>query len=126
MGTSDGVRVCVQLGSEAIELGSKRRPLWRRVVTRSAQGLAEPADHLRLVRLVRVQLDARSARARLSLQATEHDVERRGLLGYEENGLAVREAVRNQVRDRLRLAGSGRALEDEVLASCGRNHGCEL
>ena len=47
------------------------------------------------------------------------DVERGLLLGDEEHLASVREVVGDQVRDRLRLACSGRTVQDERLAHRG-------
>lgn len=48
------------------------------------------------------------------VQAPLHDVERRLLLREEEDRLMLREGVGDDIRDRLRLAGSGRSLDDQV------------
>ena len=45
-----------------------------------------------------------------------HNLERRLLLGEEEDALARREGVSNDVGNRLRLARAGRPLNDKVLA----------
>jgi hypothetical protein len=87
----------------------------------AAQGL----DHRLLLRLVRVQLETEVAEAGRR-QPALHDLERRHLFGDEQDGLAAGQALRDQVGDRLRLAGARRALQDEALAGLCGQHGGQL
>src|SRR5262249_54766474 len=65
------------------------------------------------VRLVAVQLEANRAQPE-SLEAAMDDVERRHLLGDEEDLLPLLDRRGDQVRDRLRLTRSRWPLDDEV------------
>jgi hypothetical protein len=69
-------------------------------------------DEVRLRRVLRVEVERERAEACLA-EAVAHDAERSALLGDEEDALAAREALAEEVRDRLALAGAGRSLQDE-------------
>jgi len=60
------------------------------------------------------------------LQAALHDLQGRCLLGHEEHRLTLRQAVADEVGDRLALAGAGRADQHEILTAGGRHHRRQL
>ena len=71
-----------------------------------------------LVRVVAVELEAGIAEVD-RVQASLDDLERRHLLGDEEHGLPAGERLAHEIRDRLRLPGPRRSLDDEVPAGHG-------
>src|SRR5699024_6920847 len=60
------------------------------------------------------------------LQAGLHHVEGRLLLGHEQDGFALEEAVGDEIGDGLGFAGSGWALENECAALPGSDDGPHL
>ena len=78
----------------------------------SLEHAAQLGDRLALARLVRVQLEAEVAEAGAGEPALHH-LERGLLLGDEQHALAGDQRLGDQVGDRLRLAGAGRALQHE-------------
>ncbi len=74
---------------------------------------AELIEHGLLADLVAVQLQAGVAQAH-GVESVFDDLQRRLLLGDEEDRLAPADRLGDQVRDRLRLACAGRPLDDQV------------
>ena len=73
-------------------------------------------EHGGLLRLVGMQFQAEGAQAD-GFKATLHHFERRHLLGDEQHPLPPIQGIGDDVGDRLRLAGPGRAVKDEALAA---------
>ena len=100
---------------------ARRRQLLEQVARIVLAGRAElerPLQLLEQALLVgapAVQLLAELAEADLVEPALDH-LERGHLLGHEQHALAGVHRRRDQVGDGLRLAGAGRALDDQVLA----------
>ena len=83
------------------------------------QGLLQIRVHMPLVGLVRMEFETERAQAAF-LEAVVDHVQGGSFLGDEQDLLAVRGCVGDDVRDRLRLAGSGRTLDDQILALARR------
>ena len=75
-------------------------------------------------RFMAVNLQAEHAKTRI-IQAAADNFEGSELLGNEKNGFASGESSGNKVRDSLRLAGSGWALDDQILTA-KRVHECAV
>jgi hypothetical protein len=73
----------------------------------------------------RVDLEAIVAKPDL-LHSPADDFEGRGLLGHEEDGACVSEAVRDHIHDGLAFAGSGRPEENVVFAALNRDNRRDL
>ena len=80
--------------------------------------MAQIRDEIFLIRLMAVELEAEFGQARLS-ELVVDDVERRELFGDKEHLFAVPETFRDNIGNRLALAGSRRALQDKALAGLG-------
>ena len=72
-----------------------------------------------------MQLQAEFAKP-LGFQAAIHHVQRRALLGDEQHPPTERQVVGDHVGDGLGLAGAGRAVEDEILATGRGQHRRQL
>src|SRR5262245_22135399 len=59
-------------------------------------------------------------------QSTMDDFESRHLLSDEQDRLAARESVRDQIRDCLRLASPGWTFKNEVVPARDRDHRAQL
>ena len=79
-------------------------------------------QHVRLVRLVGMQLQAEFADAD-AIKPLFDDVERRLFLGDEQHALAVREGVCDDIGDGLALARSGRAVQNKARSRRGKRDG---
>ncbi len=101
---------------------------------REVQGCHLPADlgsyfqlveHRAFGRFVRVQLQAERAQAH-RLQPAVDNGQRSHFFSYKQHRLALRQGIADHVGDRLRLAGTGRAMQDKALAFAGRLDGIKL
>ena len=112
----------LDLGEAARDPGEHPRRRWA-----SASSGAAPSAEPRLVRrpqalderlLVGLGVvdEARQLVEAALAQPGVDDVDRRPLLAHEQDPLAAGDVVGDEVRDRLRLAGPGRSLDDEALA----------
>ena len=106
----------IDLFLPVLPVGSGADGLHRRLVLR---------QHVFLIGLVGVQLQAEFLQSH-ALEAVVHHLQSRGFFGHEEHGLAMRQTVRNHVRDGLALAGAGWPDEHEILAAPGGQHGRKL
>ena len=82
------------------------------------QTLLNLVEHLALLRLVAVQLQAKGAQAR-RIEAAAHHFERSEFFGHEQDPLAPRHGRGDQVGDGLGLAGAGRPFDHQVTAIDG-------
>src|SRR3954453_12519226 len=78
--------------------------------------MSERLRNLSLARDAAVQIEDKIVQPD-PLEALQDGVDRGTLLGDEENRLAARDKARDEVADRLALAGARRPLDDEVLAA---------
>ena len=60
------------------------------------------------------------------VKTAQHDVQRRAFLRHEQDRLAARRKLRDQVRDRLALTGARRTADNTALTSNGRGDGLLL
>ena len=120
-----GADVGVELAARGAQLRELRVPRLGRRRARVGERLGELAQHVRLARLVGVQLQAERREADLA-QAALHHFEGGALLGDEEDRAPRGHARSDQVRDRLRLAGAGRTVQDEIAAALRGEDGGEL
>ena len=116
---------CVEFGAVVGNLVDGSLPFPGRPLVDIIERLLELREDVGLAGLVRVELKAERLKPDL-LETAMDDVERGLLLGDEEHLASVREVVGDQVRDRLRLACSGRTVQDERLAHRGVEDGGEL
>jgi len=117
--------VPVELRAEFLKLVGLDLPVPGRGRPGEVQGLLELAHDVGLVGLVGVQFQAERGQPD-GPQAPEDDLQGRALLRDEEDRAPVGQRVGDQVGDRLGLAGSGRALQDEAVPLLGREHGGQL
>ena len=115
----------VERAARRAQVGERRVPRLGRLGAAVVERLLELAQHLGLAGLVRMQLQAERREPDLA-EAALHHLERGALLGDEEHGLAGGHAAGDQVRDRLRLARSGRPVQDEVAPAHRGHHRGEL
>ncbi len=101
---------------QALHLGGLDQPFLFIEAVAGVPGALQLLEHLGLGGLARMQLQAEFAEP-LGLQAAIHHVQRRALLGDEQDPPAERQIVGDHVGDGLGLAGAGRAVEDEILAA---------
>ena len=106
---------CVEFGAVVGNLVDGSLPFLGRSLVDVFERFLELREDVSLAGLVRVELKAERLKPDLFETAMD-DVERGLLLGDEEHLASVREVVGDQVRDRLRLACSGRTVQDERLA----------
>src|SRR3954470_3367293 len=78
--------------------------------------MSERLRNLSLARDAAVQIEDKIVEPD-PFEALQDGVDRRTLLGDEENRLAARDKARDEVADRLALAGARRPLDDKVLAA---------
>ena len=116
---------CVEFGAVVGNLVDGSLPFPGRPLVDIIERLLELREDVGLAGLVRVELKAERLKPYLFETAMD-DVERGLLLGDEEHLASVREVVGDQVRDRLRLACSGRTMQDERLAHRGVEDGGKL
>ena len=102
----------------------ERRQRRRRLGAAQQRG-AQRRRHRGAGRLVRVQLEHVLVEPDVR-EPVVHDVERRRLLGHEQDGLPVRDQLGDHVRDRLALAGAGRAVHHERAALARGGHALAL
>ena len=95
-----GAHVAVQRAAQSFEPLRVGAPLLLVRVSDEIERRAELLHHVSLARLVRVQLQAEGPQPD-RLEAGAHHLQRRHLLGDEEHSLALPQAVRDQVGDRL-------------------------
>ena len=117
--------VRVQLGPHAFQLGQGLVQLGRVALFDGVHRLLELLQDLRLLGLVRVELQAVVAYAYL-VHPLLDDLQSRPLLRHEQDGLALVHGVGYDVGDGLGLSGSGRSVHDERLALSGRPHRFDL
>ena len=96
----------VQTIAKVSEILSLLVPAGIRVETRSLPRSVQLFKYVSLACLIGVQLKAEAAKTDI-LQTVEDHVERGGLLGYKEYGLPLAQQVRDEIGDRLALAGTG-------------------
>ena len=125
MDAVQGLHVGVKLGAASHQVGKGAVSLGRLGRLRHVQRLLYLRVEPGLLGLVGMQLQAERRQPR-AVEASLHHVERRLLLGYEQDSAALGQIVRDDVRDRLRLAGAGRPVQHERLARLGIQHRREL
>ena len=67
--------------------------------------IAQLVEHIQFACLVRVELECELTEAYI-LQAPVNDLQRGGLFGHEQDGLALAEEMSNEICDGLALAGA--------------------
>ena len=82
---------------------------------------AELFQDIRLARFVGMQLQAERPQPDRFEAAIDH-LQRRPLFRHEKHPAAQRQIVRDQIGDRLRFAGAGRAVQHETLAPFRQQH----
>ena len=120
-----GLRIGIEGLAFGVELFRVFGLVGRRQKGRDVQRLGKLGEYVGLAGLVGMELEAEGPEPDFR-QACVDDVKCGLLLGNEEDATAVCEIVGDQVRDRLRLAGAGRTVQDEGLAELGVEDGRQL
>ena len=119
------VRVGVQLGSDLGNLLRLGRVVLGTLVAGHLRGLPQLLQHIPLLGLVGVQLQAEGTDADLVQPPLDH-LQRGHFLGDEEHTAALSQGVCNEGSDGLGFACAGGAMEHEALALAGSFDGKEL
>ena len=112
----DGLHMGVHFPADGVDLVGLGGVFPAGAPSRYFGGPPQLREHGGLLRLVGMQFQAEGAQAD-GFKATLHHFERRHLLGDEQHPLPPIQGIGDDVGDRLRLAGPGRAVKDEALAA---------
>ena len=107
------VHQAIELLAQAREALGLARPVFRRSLARTVERGGKLLHDLCLFRFGRVQFQAERPESDV-VQSPVDDRQRRQLFRHEKDGLALPEAVRNEIGDGLALAGTGWTFEDQV------------
>ena len=119
------LHISSQLVPQRTDLLRRTLPLLRRRRLADLKRRRELLHHGGLVALVGVKFETERLKPHL-FQPLVHDIERGLLLGDEKHPAPDCQIVGDHVRDRLGLARSGRAIQDERLSERGIQHGRQL